>query len=309
MKNTLPEINNAVKNNPLEFVNSSEKEYVDEIYSAAQIIADNDDIKIVALAGPSGSGKTTSAHILRDRLEVLGETVITVSLDDFYLPENLLPILPNGKKDIESPASLDTALIKRCLNEIVSTGKTYLPSFDFKSRTSNPFAKMVDIGERGIVIVEGLHALNPIVTDLVPKKNIFKIYVSVNCGINDENGKQILSSRQIRLMRRSLRDEVFRGTDINTTLTLWEDVVAGERKYLYCFKETADFLLKTLHSFEPSIYKEGFSSMLERVDKNHKGYEYFLKTVNAVNMFYPLASQYVPKTSLIREFIGDGKYN
>ena len=188
MKNTLSEINNAVKLEPDNFVKSCEDEYISEIYSVAQKIADNDDIKIVALAGPSGSGKTTSAHILRDRLEALGETVITVSLDNFYLTDDLLPILPDGKKDIESPASLDTALIKRCLNEIISTGKTFLPSFDFKSRTSNHFARKVDIGDRGIVIVEGLHALNPVVTDLVPKKNIYKIYVSVNCGIKKDDG-------------------------------------------------------------------------------------------------------------------------
>jgi len=309
MKNTLSEINNAVKLEPDNFVKSCEDEYISEIYSVAQKIADNDDIKIVALAGPSGSGKTTSAHILRDRLEALGETVITVSLDNFYLTDDLLPILPDGKKDIESPASLDTALIKRCLNEIISTGKTFLPSFDFKSRTSNHFARKVDIGDRGIVIVEGLHALNPVVTDLVPKKNIYKIYVSVNCGIKKDDGTQLLSSRQIRLMRRSLRDEIFRGTDINTTLTFWENVVAGERKYLYCFKETADFLLKTLHSFEPAAYKERFSAMLLSVDKNHKGYEYFLKTVRAVEIFETLSHAFIPKTSLIREFIGNGKYN
>ena len=309
MKNTLSEINNAVKLEPDNFVKSCEDEYISEIYSVAQKIADNDDIKIVALAGPSGSGKTTSAHILRDRLEALGETVITVSLDDFYLTDDLLPVLPDGKKDIESPASLDTALIKRCLNEIISTGKTFLPSFDFKSRTSNPFARKVDIGDRGIVIVEGLHALNPVVTDLVPKKNIYKIYVSVNCGIKKDDGTQLLSSRQIRLMRRSLRDEIFRGTDINTTLTFWENVVAGERKYLYCFKNTADALVKTLHIYEPCIYRDEIITLSRELKKGTVCYEYFMRTANALEKFNAIDRSLVPNNSLIREFIGNGKYN
>ena len=309
MKNTLTLINAALKNNPKDFIDECEKEYVDGIYTAAKEIADDDDIKIVALAGPSGSGKTTSAHILADRLTELGETAIIVSLDDFYLSGDELPILPNGKTDIESPASLDSELIKLCLNEIIASGKTKLPHYDFKTRTSIKDSKIVDIGAHGIVIVEGLHALNPVITDLVPRKNIYKIYVSVNCGVSGECGEKLLSSRQIRLMRRALRDEIFRGSNINSTLTMWEDVVAGERKYLYCFKETADFTLKTFHPFEPSLYKKRFTAMLNEVDKNHKGYNYFLKTVKGVKDFYDLDSTLVPHNSLIREFIGDGKYN
>ena len=309
MKNTVEAINKQIKENPEKLVIEAQKEYIEDIYSAAKQIADNDDIKIVALAGPSASGKTTSAHILKDRLEELGETTIIVSLDNFYLPDSLLPVLPNGKKDIESVNSLDIGLIRLCLNNIVQSGKTKLPTFDFKTKTSVKEAISVDIGKRGIVIVEGLHALNPVITDLVPKKNIFKIYVSVNRGIFDQSGTQLLSSRQIRLMRRSLRDEIFRNTDINNTLTLWEDVVAGERKYLYCFKETADFNLHTLHSFEPSLYRNRFLTLLSKVDINHKAYEYFLKTVNGVQKFTPISPDLIPKDSLIREFIGDGIYS
>lgn len=309
MKNILGEINLALKEDAENFIIECEKEYIDGIFTAAKEIADNDDIKIVSLAGPSGSGKTTSAHILADRLCELGETTIIVSLDDFYFSGDNLPILKNGKRDIESVNALDSGLIKECLNEIILYGKTMLPKYDFKTKTSHKKAKSVDIGNRGIVIVEGLHALNPVITDLVPRENIYKIYVSVNEGILDDNGKKLLSSRQIRLMRRAIRDENFRNSDINTTLTMWEDVVAGERKYLYCFKDTADFTLKTLHSFEPALYKKRFTQMLLELDKNHSGYDYFLKTVNGVSKFYELSHSLIPHNSLIREFIGDGKYN
>lgn len=304
MKNTLSAINSAIEASKSDFVSLCEKEYIENIYHLAHTIAENDDIKIVAIAGPSGSGKTTSAHILEGHLEELNETVVTVSLDDFYLSYDRLPVLENGKKDIESVNSLDKELIKKCLNEIIKTGKTKLPKFDFKTRTSKEKVNEVNIGKRGIVLVEGLHALNPVISELVPRKNIYKIYVSVNKGISDDENDQLLSSRQIRLMRRTLRDEIFRGADVNTTLTLWEDVVAGERKYLYCFKDSADFNLKTLHLYEPSLYKKRFSALLEKVDKNHKGYEYFLKTVKGLEKFTEIESNYIPETSLIREFIG-----
>ena len=305
MRNTLSVINNGILQNKQEFVLQCEREYVESIYALAQIIADNDDIKIVSLAGPSGSGKTTSAHILQERLTLLGEKTAIISLDDFYLPGDKQPVLPNGKQDIESVNALDKQLIKKCLNEVIISGATFLPEFDFKTKTSKPDARKIDIGDRGIVIVEGLHALNPVITDLVPRNNIYKVYVSVNEGIFDDEGNKLLSSRQIRLMRRTLRDEVFRGTDVNKTLTLWEDVVLAERKYLYCFKETADFNLKTLHFYEPCLYKKRFSALLERVDKNHKGYDYFLKTVKGVSEFYCLEEEYIPEGSLIREFIGN----
>jgi len=309
MKSTLNEINKAILSDSKAFIELCEKEYHDEIFSTAQIIADNDDIKIVALAGPSASGKTTSAHILAERLTALGEKTIIVSLDDFYYSYDELPTLPDGKKDIESVNSLDISLIKKCLNEIVETGKTDLPEYDFKTRTSKKGAKSVDIGKRGIVIVEGLHALNPVITDLVPQKNIYKIYISVNSGVTDDKGELLLSSRKIRLMRRALRDEVYRNSDINNTLTLWEDVVKGERKYLYCFKDTADKIFKTSHRYEPALYKKRFSEMLGEVYREHRGYEYFYETVKGVENFVDLPYSAVPENSLIREFIGDGKYN
>ena len=119
--NSLPEINRAAKY-PEEFIKNSEKNYLKEVYSAAERIADNDNIKIVSLAGPSGSGKTTTAHILCDRLAKIGEKTTVVSLDDFYLIPDNLPILPNGKKDYESVNSLNIPLINKCFNEIIKYG-------------------------------------------------------------------------------------------------------------------------------------------------------------------------------------------
>lgn len=302
--NSLYDINLASKN-PSEFIKNAEKNYLREVYDAAKRIADNDDIKIVALAGPSGSGKTTTAHILCDRLLTIGENPIVVSLDDFYYPPEKLPILPDGKKDFESVNSLNIPLMEKCFSEIVKFGKTSLPKYDFHNKISMENQREIDITNGGIVIVEGLHALNPIITDLVPRENIFKAYISVNCSIMDNYGEQLLSSRQIRLVRRTLRDRIFRNTSVSKTLELWNGVVAGERKYLYCFKNTADAQIRTLHAYEPCVYRDEFVALKNKVTPDTVCYEYFMRTVKAIEKFESLDKNHVPKNSLIREFIGN----
>ncbi|MBQ8740119.1 MAG: nucleoside kinase [Clostridia bacterium] len=307
MINTLNEINKMAKECPKEFIKACNDEYIRNITDIAKRIESDDDIKIVAIAGPSGSGKTTTAHILQDKLETLGETTAVVSLDDFYLPADKLPILPDGSADIESVNSLDIALIKECFQQIIENGTANLPEYDFKTKSRIPDAKRLNIGNHGIVIVEGLHAMNPLIADLVPRKNILKIYISVNRSVDDNNGVQMLSSRQIRLIRRVLRDDRFRGATATETLHLWNNVIDGERKYLYCFKDTADVKLVTFHPYELGIYRERFCKMRSTVNKNAPCYEYFIDTANALERFDAIDSSLVPENSLIREFIGDLK--
>ncbi len=307
MINTLNQINKMATECPNEFIKSSNKEYYDSIKNIAKYVESNDDIKIVAIAGPSGSGKTTTAHILQDELEKLNETVAVVSLDDFYLPADKLPLLSDGTTDIESVNSLDIELIKECFYNIINTGKFDLPHYDFKTKSSIKNAKKIDIGDHGIVIIEGLHAMNPMISDVVQRKNIYKMYISVNRSVDDQNGVQMLSSRQIRLIRRVLRDEKFRGATATETLHLWNNVIDGERKYLYCFKDTADIQLVTFHPYELGVYRERFGKMRNTVNKNAPCYDYFIKTANALERFEDIDSSLVPPNSLIREFIGDLK--
>lgn len=309
MKTTLTEINSYAANNPAELVARAEKHYNDEIRGIAERIAANDDIKIVALSGPSASGKTTTAHILSDRLKELGEKTEVVSLDDFYLPTDRLPVLEDGTRDIESVNALDTALINKCFGEIIKSGKTVLPSYNFLKKERVTDAREIDISNRGIIIAEGLHALNPIITSKVPSKHIFKAYVSVNRRIEASDGNTLLTSRQIRLIRRTLRDRIFRSSSLNDTLSLWGGVVEGEKKYLYCFKPTADVQIKTLHIYEPCLYKNEFLSLCDEADRDSEWYEYFKRTADVLRAFNSIDSSLIPPDSLIREFIGNGKYN
>ena len=309
MKSTLQTINEYAQNDPAGLVEKAENHYDREITETAQRIADDDSLKIVAIAGPSASGKTTTAHILSEKLQKLGEQTEVVSLDDFYLPTEQLPLTEDGKYDIESVNALDKALMKKCFGEIISTGRTELPKYNFAEKRRILSARSIDISGKGLVIVEGLHALNPVITELVPRKNIFKAYISVNRSVLDDNGDILLTSRQIRLMRRVLRDRIFRGSSVNETLALWKGVVEGEKKYLYCFKDTADVLIKTLHIYEPCLYRNDFCALCDETQNITDCRDYFLKTAEAVRKFVPLDEALIPHNSLIREFIGEGKYN
>lgn len=308
MNNTLQQINRLAVECPKIMVAQAEADYSEEIKTVAQRVADDDDIRIVAIAGPSGSGKTTTAHILCDMLNSLGEKTAVLSLDDFYFPYEQLPVLDDGKRDTESVNALDLERIRRCFFDIIVKGETVSPKYDFQKAQRIENARLISVGSRGIVIVEGLHALNPLISDLVDRKNVFKLYISVNSPILDGTEK-LISSRQMRLVRRTLRDEIFRGTDVNTTLSLWKNVVAGEEKFLYCYKNTADVQLKTLHFYEPCVFRNRFIMLKDKVSEDAPYREYFLKTVRAIEKFESIDASLVPKNSLIREFIGDGKYN
>lgn len=304
MTNTLFEINENVNGNLQDFILREEQKYHSEIKETAGKIAQNPQIKIVLLAGPSGSGKTTTAHLLCDYLKDLGRLSQVVSLDDFYLSAKDAPVLPDGRKDTESVNALDVPLLEKCMNELVLQGKTIMPIFDFTKSARSEQTKTLDITDGSIVVVEGLHALNPRISENIDGENILKIYISVSESIYDEKGEKLLSSRQIRLMRRALRDEVFRNSDIKRTLHFWTGVVQAEEKYLYAYKPLADIILATLHAYEVGVYRNRFLKMATQVDESCENYDYFMKTVRAAEKFTPVPKSTVPSSSLINEFIG-----
>lgn len=300
--NILSKINSLAKTNPKALVEYSEQRYDSELNDLVDRIIGNCEYKIILLAGPSGSGKTTTAHILKNKFIKAGKTAEVISLDHFFLPMDKMPLQENGEKDFESVYSLDIKEIHRCFNELIEKGKTLIPTFSF-----NDFSKtgehLIDISDGGILIVEGLHALNNILTDELNQNNLFKIYISVNQTVFDDDGNRLLSSRQLRLIRRMSRDYIYRNTDALGTLKLWTSVVRGEEKYLYCFKDTADIKLFTFHSYEPCLFKNIIINLLKDLPNTADNYDYIIDAKKSLEKFVSIDSKLIPETSLIKEFI------
>lgn len=305
--NILSEINNLALNKPKMLIEVSEKRYDSELNELVDGIIKNNNYKIILLAGPSGSGKTTTAHIIKDKLIGVGKKVQVVSLDNFFLSIDKMPLQENGEKDFESVYSLDIPEIHRCFNELIKSGKTHIPVFNFQTLSNNE-RLAIDISDDGILIVEGLHALNPLLTNELDNNKLFKIYISVNKTVVDEKGNKLLSSRQLRLIRRISRDYLYRNTSVSGTLKLWTSVVKGEEKYLYCFNDSADVQLFTFHSYEPCVFRNIIIELLRDLPRNTDNYNYIIDAKNALEQFVPLDIDLVPETSLIREFISGGVY-
>lgn len=294
---------NSYAAHPKEFIEDAELRYRDKVCELAETIAEDPQKKIVLLAGPSASGKTTTSHLLREELSSKNISSAVVSLDNFYGGSHPMPTLEDGSPDFESVYSLDVEQIHRCLREIIQNGFTNMPVFDFLKHRRSDDTALIDVRGGGILIVEGLHALNPVIADTLPAQNLFKIYISVNNSIYDDDGNKLLSSRKMRLMRRLSRDAVHRSSDALYTLHLWSAVVAGEEKYLYCFKPTADVRLGTLHDYEPCIFKNIILKLLENLPKTAENYDYAMSLAKALEQFQALSPEMVPDSSLIREFL------
>ncbi len=299
-------LNQNITNDTKALIASSEAAYKELISSVCAKIESRRELKIVLLAGPSGSGKTTSANLLADRLISDGKAASVVSLDDFYRessdPE--YPLLENGKRDFETVDALDIPLLQKTLANIAD-GKEYsIPKFDFKLGGRSEMRNYPKTND-GIVIIEGLHALNPRVFSLLPPEKLLKIFISVSTNIIDR-GAIILSGRKIRFLRRMVRDSIYRGSNAEETLSMWAGVLKGEDKYLYPNRQNADIEFNTFHPYELGVMRHFAERLISQklAEKNP-----YAKTVlSAVSLVEPISLSNVPENSLIREFVPGGIY-
>ena len=296
---------NMAARSPEIMIIEDERTYHDRIIRISEYISDHNEVKLVLLAGPSGSGKTTTANLIADGVRALGETAIVVSLDDFYrnhtdpdYPKNEL-----GDHDYERPESLDLEELISTITDIVENREFFVPKYDFKLGARINSTKYPPIGH-GCVIIEGLHALNPIISENLSKEKILKLFVSVSTNINFD-GRRILSGRKIRFIRRLVRDSIFRGADAERTLSLWRGVLEAEDVYLYPYKSTADLAFDTFHRFELGTMRDSALKLLETVRKD----EYAQIVSNALRQTEPIDAEKIPENSLIREFISGGIYD
>ena len=295
-------VENAL-NNKENLNEKSETRYKNIIENIAEKINNDSSKKIVMLAGPSGSGKTTTAGKIKEKLASYGHKAYTVSLDDFYKNIGEGPKNEDGTYDCESVDSLDLELIHKCLQELITSSKSELPLFDFMTGRRKAEKNVITLQKDDVIIVEGLHALNPAITDTLPNENLFKIYISVSSRIYDGE-KIVLNKRNLRFIRRMVRDFQFRNSPVEHTYSLWPKVMKGEDKYLFPFKNNADVTVNSIHIYEPCAMKTQAIELLSGVEKSSENYESAQRLISALNKFPTIEKNLVPQDSLLREFLG-----
>lgn len=295
-------VENAV--NPKDFILKCEEKYENKIIKIAKDIAESDKTEIVMLAGPSSSGKTTTAKKLCQALEDFGVRSHTISLDDFYLDNADSPRFPDGTPDYETVDALDIPCFEKTMTQLIETGSAMIPEFDFLTGKRKEKYNSLKIGEKDVIVVEGLHALNPAITEHLPKDRLLKIYISVSSRIYDGRKNIVLNKRNIRFIRRLVRDYKFRGNSVEETFKMWITVRYGEDSYLFPFKDNADIRINTIHLYEICVLRDLAAELLEQVSDSSEFYKESQRLIRSLHKFPKIDSSLVPDNSLLREFIG-----
>lgn len=302
-------INDAARHSPKELISQMERQYRRRIEEIADFLFYNGGRgnKLIMLAGPSGSGKTTTATMLCERLDWLGTRARRISLDEFFLGEAKTPRLPDGMPDFESLDALNVPQMQSCLLDLVEKGECWMPHFSFANQKPDDELVHIRLDENEVVIVEGIHALNPIVTDCLPDERMLKVYISVKQGIYD-GSDEVFTAQDVRLCRRMVRDMLFRCCSPEETLDLWPNVLEGENKYIQPYKRLADVTINSIHIYEPCVISQIALPLLRRVSESSPHYERVMELHDKLMRFEHIPTGLVPYNSLLREFIGGGIY-
>lgn len=303
--NFASDLNELVINDKIEsLVNVNETYYNNQLNKCAKdIIANN--MNIVMLAGPSSSGKTTTAKKLAIQLAVLGKDAYVISTDDYFVDRNKTPLDENGNKDFESIDAIDLHSLNEDLLDLLEGKEVILPSFNFIKGIRTLSNKKIKMKDNTILIIEGIHALNPKLTDYIPEKNKYKIYVSVLTGINIDSTNRI-SSTETRLIRRIVRDNKYRGYDTLETLKSWDKVKLGEQKYIFPYQNRADFYVDSSLIYEYNALKKYAIECFKQVSKNSKYYYMVDRLENILSYFVEIENtKIIDDHSILREFIGE----
>ena len=295
---------NMLAENPAAFISRCEEEYRSQLEALAERVKESGGLyRVIALAGPSSSGKTTTAHKLSKEFGRCGVEAPVVSLDDFYLGRDLYPKLSNGQPDMEAVEALDLPLINETLKELTQNGVATFPVFDFENSCRSSVNNMISLGENGVLIIEGIHALNPRLVELMDKNRIFKVYVSVRTKymLGEE---EILCPKDARLIRRMVRDHNFRGKAPWETLKSWKEVLDGEEKHIYPFRDEVDYKIDSALDYEGCVFHHYILPMIDAFKDQGVYSDKLGQIVDILECFNDIDKAYIPKDSLLREFIG-----
>ncbi len=306
---TVGDFNQAIDaNHATDIINISEALQEKKIAKIAEEIASRKGVKLVLLAGPSSSGKTTSCKRLSIQLAVNGLKPLQISLDDYFVDREKTPKDASGEYDYESIYALDLDLINEQFNALFRGEEVELPKYDFQSGKSKKSGNKLKMNDNNVLVVEGIHALNPELTAHIPQEQIFRVYASALTTILLDNHNYIPTTDN-RLLRRIIRDYKYRGVSAQETIHRWPSVRAGENKWIFPFQENADAMLNTAMLYELAVIKTQAEPLLQQVPENCEEYAEAYRLHKFLKYFKGIPYNNLPPTSLLREFLGGSSFH
>lgn len=306
---TVGDFNQAIDaGHATDIINISEALQEKKLAKIAEEIASRKGVKLVLLAGPSSSGKTTSCKRLSIQLAVNGLKPLQISLDDYFVDRDKTPKDENGEFDFESIYALNLDLLNEQFNALFRGEEVELPKYDFPSGKSVKSGKMLKLDPNNVLVVEGIHALNPELTAHVPEEQIFRVYASALTTILLDNHNYIPTTDN-RLLRRIIRDYKYRGVSAQETIRRWPSVRSGENKWIFPFQENADAMLNTAMLYELSVLKMQAEPLLQQVPENCEEFAEAYRLLKFLKYFKGIPYNNLPPTSLLREFLGGSSFH
>lgn len=305
---TVGDFNNAVDtDHSIDLINISEALQEKKIAHIADEIAKRKGVKLILLAGPSSSGKTTTCKRLSIQLIANGLRPLQISLDDYFVDRELSPRDENGDYDFESIHALNLKLINEQFNALFNGEEVELPRYDFPTGKSVKSGNKLKMEDNNVLVVEGIHALNPELTAQIPEELKYRVYVSALTTIllDDHN---YIPTTDNRLLRRIIRDYKYRGVDARETIRRWPSVRAGENKWIFPFQENADVMFNSAMLFELAVIKQQAEPLLEQVPENCPEYSEAYRLLKFLKYIKPIPNTDIPPTSLLREFLGGSSF-
>ena len=306
---TIGDLNDAItKGYTSQLIQISEALQEKKIAKIADEIAQRKGIKLVLIAGPSSSGKTTTCKRLSVQLAVNGIMPVGISLDDYFLDRDKTPRDEKGDYDFENLHALNLPLLNEQLTALFRGDEVELPRYDFPTGTSQKSGKKLRLGENEILVVEGIHALNPELTSQIPNEQIFRVYASALTTVLLDNHNYIPTTDN-RLLRRIIRDYKYRAVSARESIRRWPSVRAGENKWIFPYQENADAMFNTAMLFELAVIKSQAEPLLEQVPENCEEHAEAYRLLKFLRYIKPIPETQIPPTSLLREFLGGSSFN
>ncbi len=302
---TVGKLNNKIVENKFnEVIRLNEELHEKKLSNIADAIKSQNK-KLVLIAGPSSSGKTTFANRISDHLRVIGLKPHIISLDDYYLDREEIPYDENGKQNFEVIDALDIAMINRDIKRILDGEVVEIPSFNFKAGKKEYLGKTIQLKEDDIIVMEGIHGLNELLTKEISKDDKFKIFISALTTLNIDNHNRIATT-DTRLIRRLVRDFNTRGFSAISTIAMWPTVLAGEVMNIFPYQNEADAVFNSALIYELSVLKQYVEPLLFSITPEQPEYKDARRLVKFLENFLVPHGLEIPKTSIVREFVGGG---